>query len=272
MPEANAAIYQNTIDYNDESDVILTSPNGGGWYCCIVTVEATAADQDGTVSQVEFKYSLDSTNGVDGTWNPIGVDTSSAGGWSVDWDTSGISDPTVWVKARAWDNLGESSEWDRSDTSFGVDNTVPPAPTISSTSHPDENIWYTNNDPSFIWTTPSETSGIDCYSYIFDQSAITTPDTTCEPAGNSRSYTDAADGTWYFHLRAKCNAGNWGSADHYRVKIGSGEASTTDALIALRIAAGSREYDARWDISRDGQVTSLDALMILQAAAGAIDL
>ena len=40
------------------------------------------------------------------------------------------------------------------------------------------------------------------------------------------------------------------------------------AAIALQIAAGSRPSDPRWD----GSVTSLDALMILQAAAHAIDL
>lgn len=44
--------------------------------------------------------------------------------------------------------------------------------------------------------------------------------------------------------------------------------TTADAVIALQIAAGSRPFDSRWDVSGDGQVTSLDALMILQAAAG----
>ncbi len=44
-----------------------------------------------------------------------------------------------------------------------------------------------------------------------------------------------------------------------------------DAAIALRIAA-SGGWDANADVSDDGSVTSLDALMILQAAAGAIDL
>jgi parallel beta-helix repeat protein len=43
--------------------------------------------------------------------------------------------------------------------------------------------------------------------------------------------------------------------------------TTTDAVIALQIAAGSRPPDLRWDVSGDGSVTSLDALMILQAAA-----
>ncbi len=44
--------------------------------------------------------------------------------------------------------------------------------------------------------------------------------------------------------------------------------TTADTVIALQIAAGSRPYDSRWDVSGDGSVTSLDALMILQAATG----
>lgn len=27
------------------------------------------------------------------------------------------------------------------------------------------------------------------------------------------------DGTWYFHVRAKDNAGNWGSTDHYKINV-----------------------------------------------------
>ena len=48
--------------------------------------------------------------------------------------------------------------------------------------------------------------------------------------------------------------------------------TTADAVIALEIAIGSRPCDLHWDVSGDGKVTSLDALMILQAAAGAIEL
>ncbi|MEA3282557.1 MAG: hypothetical protein U9Q68_08370, partial [Euryarchaeota archaeon] len=48
--------------------------------------------------------------------------------------------------------------------------------------------------------------------------------------------------------------------------------TTTDAAIALRIAVGSRPPDLYWDISGNGQITSLDALMIMQAAAGTIEL
>jgi hypothetical protein len=44
--------------------------------------------------------------------------------------------------------------------------------------------------------------------------------------------------------------------------------TTTDTAIALQIAVGSREHNPHWDVSGDGQVTSLDALMILQAGVG----
>jgi len=39
--------------------------------------------------------------------------------------------------------------------------------------------------------------------------------------------------------------------------------TTADAVIALRIAVGSCPLDLYWDVSGDGQVTSLDALMIV---------
>ena len=45
--------------------------------------------------------------------------------------------------------------------------------------------------------------------------------------------------------------------------------TTADAVIALSIAVGSREYNPEMDVNNDGKVTSLDTLMILQAASGA---
>jgi hypothetical protein len=48
--------------------------------------------------------------------------------------------------------------------------------------------------------------------------------------------------------------------------------TTADAVTALQIAVGSLPCDLQWDVSGDGRVTSLDALMILQMVAGAIEL
>jgi hypothetical protein len=46
-----------------------------------------------------------------------------------------------------------------------------------------------------------------------------------------------------------------------------GSWSAADAAVALEIAVGSREYDPAMDVNGDGQITSLDALMIMQVAA-----
>ena len=46
-----------------------------------------------------------------------------------------------------------------------------------------------------------------------------------------------------------------------------GRLTSIDALIALRMSAGTREPDLRGDMNLDGMVTSLDALMILQEAS-----
>lgn len=48
--------------------------------------------------------------------------------------------------------------------------------------------------------------------------------------------------------------------------------TTADAVIALAIAAGSCEYNPEMDVNNDGKVTSLDALMILQAASGVTEI
>ena len=52
---------------------------------------------------------------------------------------------------------------------------------------------------------------------------------------------------------------------------GDHEITPADAAIALRMAVRGEYADAA-DVSRDGRVTSLDALMLLQAAADAITL
>ncbi|MGD8546305.1 MAG: hypothetical protein PVH12_09040, partial [Candidatus Bathyarchaeota archaeon] len=96
---------------------------------------------------------------------------------------------------------------------------IPPPPEISSSTHPDENTWYSDNDPTFEWTTPPDPTGIAGYSYVLDGSPSTTPDETVDTTGNSTSYLDVADGTHWFHVRAQNNNGSWSLPDHYKVLI-----------------------------------------------------
>lgn len=99
------------------------------------------------------------------------------------------------------------------------DLTPPPAPELSCDTHPSEDLWYSQNSPTFNWTEPSDPTGISGYSYWLDHSPLTEPDTTSEGTSTMVTIVDLADGRWYFHCRARDGAGNWGSTNHYRIQI-----------------------------------------------------
>jgi hypothetical protein len=143
------------------------------------------------------------------------LDTSGGDGWEVAYSVESWSATEANVLFVVTDGL------DRTDTAyitFQVDNVDPTAPTISSATHPDEDAWYTSDDVTFSWSTPTDASGIAGYYYSLDHSQYALP-TTYYIQGNSRAYSDLDDGTWYFHVRAQDRVGNRGDADHYRVKI-----------------------------------------------------
>jgi uncharacterized membrane protein len=100
----------------------------------------------------------------------------------------------------------------------GVYNLVIPAPEgpkVFSSTHPDQNKWYKNNNPTFSW---EKEEGITDFSYSLDYDFNGTPDSISEGNNTSVSYTDLEDGIWYFHLKAK-KGDIWGGITHYIVQI-----------------------------------------------------
>jgi len=103
----------------------------------------------------------------------------------------------------------------------------PEGPKVFSTTHPDQNRWYRNNNPGFGW---EKEVGITDFSYSIDHSSYGTPDNVSEGEETSVSYTDLEDGIWYFHVKAK-KAGVWGGTSHYLVQIDA----TSPAVFGLSI-------------------------------------
>jgi len=87
------------------------------------------------------------------------------------------------------------------------------APTITSSTHPDQDKWYKVKDVSLSWS-----GGGSEFSYNFDQSADTAPDEVSEGSGTSKAYPNVTDGIWYFHVRVK-GSGGWSGTTHFRVQI-----------------------------------------------------
>lgn len=88
-------------------------------------------------------------------------------------------------------------------------------PNIVSTTHPDENGWYSNNNPEFSWDLPNDASAV---SFLLDRIPKRDPDSLPERLVSEKSYSDFEDGVWYFHLKFR-SASGWGPVAHYRIQI-----------------------------------------------------
>ncbi len=96
-----------------------------------------------------------------------------------------------------------------------VSDRVPAAPIISSPTHPDENKWYSNNNPEFFWELPE---GVTAVRSLMDRTAGSLPTVTHTPPISKRKIEDLSDGTWYFHIRFQ-NQHGWGAVTHRKVLI-----------------------------------------------------
>ena len=88
----------------------------------------------------------------------------------------------------------------------------------ASSTHPDQAAWWPVADVSLSWASSSPAT-TDGYSWAFDESATTVPDTVVDITDTLLSVPGQADGQHYFHLRARGPGGVWGSTAHRMVRI-----------------------------------------------------
>jgi hypothetical protein len=92
---------------------------------------------------------------------------------------------------------------------------LPPLPKVSSPTHPEEDSWYSNNDPEFTWDLPADVSAV---SLLIHQLALATPDYYSEGVIESTKYEDVEDGILYFHIKFK-NQYGWGLTAHRKFLV-----------------------------------------------------
>ncbi|MBI2120364.1 MAG: hypothetical protein HYT94_01940 [Parcubacteria group bacterium] len=112
---------------------------------------------------------------------------------------SGVSEPEPLV-------LGASTS-----TPFSA-TTSTEAISLVSSSHPDQNKWYSESTAGFSWTLPP---GVNAVRLSVNAKPDAAPTKLYSPAIAERVVKDTSDGISYFHLRARTENG-WGESVHYR--------------------------------------------------------
>lgn len=92
---------------------------------------------------------------------------------------------------------------------------TPSAPKVTSSTHPDSDKWYNNDNPRFNWTLPPEITGVNI---LGDKNPNTDPGTQSDGLFDSYEYFDVDDGVWFFHIRLHNSVG-WGDVGHFRFQI-----------------------------------------------------
>lgn len=86
---------------------------------------------------------------------------------------------------------------------------------IKSTTHPDSEKWYSDNDPIFNWELLED---IETVSYLVTDKPTSNPGTIPDGLVDETKFTDIADGVNYFHLRFR-EDGGWGSINRFKFQI-----------------------------------------------------
>jgi hypothetical protein len=115
----------------------------------------------------------------------------------------------------AHDGKGTNVLTQPSSAFFRLFHPPPLGPAISSPTHPDQEKWYRENNPIFVW---SKSAGAEAYSFKINQDPGSVPDTIADGVSSTAAFEGLGNGIWYFHLREKAN-GVWGGASRYVVKI-----------------------------------------------------
>jgi gliding motility-associated-like protein len=126
-------------------------------------------------------------------------------------------DDGVWyIHIRALDNAGNAGE---SEHVMAKIDTQPPDPPEIKSDHPDSNVWYTNPEILFEWTSEDKVSGIKGYNWSWNNEESSIPMEQTPSLINTTQIAASTPGIWFLHLRAVDNAGNWSKVSHYRVQV-----------------------------------------------------
>ncbi len=203
-----------------------------------------------------------------------GTDTTESGGNYQYMHTYEVSSPAANynnVNVVVYDNAGNSVN-----VPFNVvlDNTAPTLVTTLASSTHTQGSPSINNDITFTWSDVTDTqAGVSGYSIIVDTNPTTIPPKYNDVSQGTGLYTAAnlAPGTYYGHIRAVDNVGNWSNAvthaGPYIIGRGVIQASITSAHDVI---STDQQFtvNMRVDNSGSSQINDVDPSALTVTATG----
>jgi hypothetical protein len=191
------------IDTAAPTNPILSSPTHtlGAW-----SSEKTAVIEWDSAPEVDgYSYEWSQSAATD----PDDVKDAEASTTSV---ASARPDGSWWFHLRT---LTDTGAWSHPAHvgPFLIDTTAPSGPVASSSSHTPGSS-STDRTVDVAWQADDWGSGLAGYSLAWSPEPSTVPDTLADTAETSMTSAELADGAWWFHVRARDGAGNWGAPVH----------------------------------------------------------
>ncbi|MEK7588476.1 MAG: hypothetical protein AAB438_01525 [Patescibacteria group bacterium] len=96
-----------------------------------------------------------------------------------------------------------------------ISNSTLQTPSITSSTHPDQEIWYASTTATFNWNIPSTATSIQT---AFNKVLDSVPSITYDSSVSQKTLTSLPDRVFYFHLRYQ-DGGKWSPVAHYKFKV-----------------------------------------------------
>lgn len=149
---------------------------------------------------------------------PNGITTSSGLVGTITFQAKGTGRATVKFMSNSNillnDGLGTSAATNFGRAEYDLIPKPPEGVIIHSETHPSQDTWYNNNNPSVTW---ERELGVIGFSYVLDNKPSTVPENTILTTDTNKSYQNLTDGLWYFHVKAIKN-GAWGTTGTFLIR------------------------------------------------------
>ena len=197
--------------------ITISSSEGMSWSKAPITLlSGEVEDNLSGIDPNSFEFRLNN-----GEWMSFKNDSAQEGVWRDEDEIPPLLDEGVTtVQVKVSDKAGNTGV--SAPMGFMFDLT-PPTLFLNSPTHPDQDRWYPSPFVRFLIGSEDNLSGVAAYSFLLDRSPETVPP-KLDMMRADRHQLDfdlPSDGSWFLHLRARDEAGNWSEPVHYRVNLDS---------------------------------------------------